>query len=195
MSYRFYDSETGESFPVTETGMVRPTIRYTTVPQNAYYPDDNLTYFFQRVSFSHNFGHALYDDLLPAFAAAKMFNIDPNNTLIGYTGCDLQLGTTPWDGQLKSKLCEENIKFYSKVIFSREAVNTGLHWSKKNFCMKRLIMGHTVSLGLEVIDIHRGIFMRGIRDSALAFLNASKPSTHRILVYIKRAGVSGKGSF
>jgi hypothetical protein len=165
---------------------------------------DDKTWLFALTTFAFNFGHLMIDDVHSALAAMDVFNICPEESHLIYYGCERYVksdfsrtaeSSTSYDldgeGSL-DKLCHQNFKTYSKLVFGQEALDLR-QLDDRNVCFKKLIMGHTNIFRQYVVDKQRAVTMRKGRDMLLNNLGLHHnllPQSLSIIILPKLSGIT-----
>jgi hypothetical protein len=155
-------------------------------------------------SWSFNYGHYFIDNVIPTFAAAKLFNIPFTGTQqIMETNCRLfstleeafsyrkvdynhSLGT--YQTACLGRFDKLWVHFFDNAPIYADALKK----DSKTMCFKRLIAGQGSTFGLKSIDLTRGVILREFRDYVLKRLPmALPPQENLVLVGLRVQGSAG----
>jgi len=140
-------------------------------------------------SWSFNYGHYMIDNVIPAFTAAKVFNIPFVNTQqLIETNCRLF-------STLEPAFSEKKVDYNHSMGTYRQACLRNLDTLWPNFfdhppmyldqlppsnvsvqCFRQLVAGQGSTFGLKSLDLTRAIVLRDFRDFVLNRLNISNPN-------------------
>ena len=116
-----------------------------------------------------NFGHLLFEDILPVVAAADVFDVPLSEVRLLHTGyaaeTDEAREYAEWGGGVtRHRLCIANYALYSKLVLGEAAVDvsTDASWcsSQPMRFMRRLIVGQSAAFSLRTLDLQRGATVR-----------------------------------
>jgi len=179
----------------TTTGSVPDDIRFSKV---------DLT-FLDANSWSFNYGHYLIDNVIPAFMAAKLFNLPFSDSQQLYeTNCRLF-------SILEPAFADRLVTYNRSMGTYRQACLNKLDGMNSHFfdhppryldqmqsesiCFRRLMAGHGSSFGLKSVDLSRALFLRAFRDFVVARLTTTGPvmpsQENLVLVGLRTVGSAG----
>lgn len=171
------------------------------VPSDYEYSPIELT-FLDANSWSFNYGHYLIDNVLPAFMAAKLFNLKFTGTQqLFETSCRLF-------SILEPAFADRIISYNHSMGSHRQGCLTRLNgmyhhffdnpplylddYADKNICYKKLMVGQGSTFGLKSIDLSRALFLRDFRDFVLDRISHTMPPQEDlILVGLRTVGSAG----
>ena len=165
---------------------------------------DNKTWFFTLASYSFNFAHVLMDEIFSVIGAMNIFNIPQQDVVLLYDGCQSHHDKVnlldknnphghPYDFEKPTvQICQDNMKYYSKLVFNQEAIDLETIFnSKRNICFKKFIIGQGYVLSSGFVDKQRPVVLRQGRDmilNNLGYKNLLKPKKLSIIVLPKKRG-------
>lgn len=163
--------------------------------------DASSTFLLNENSHSDNFGHILFDDLIPGLQALSVFNFPlDSGLLLSLSAC---VETTPhyapyqnnpYENKPRRDVCLENYRTYAPAVLGREMVDVRKEWKGKTICMRNLIAGFSSAFSLGTLDMERAPSLRWARDRIAKSLGLSRlprPQTQRVLVLSKKPGFQG----
>eukprot|EP01038_Epipyxis_sp_PR26KG_P006909 gene6909-9461_t len=182
-------------------GLTMPiSVVYYEVPSN-YIPHPSKITFLDAPSWSYNYGHYINDNVIPAFTAAKIFNLPFEGTQqLIETNC--RLFTTLEEG-FSARLVDYNHSMgtYRQACLAKF---DGLHhyffdnrplyvdqMQSSQICFKNLIGGHGAAFGLRSLDLTRAIILRDFRDHVLKRIPEGPKLENLILVGLRTVGTAG----
>jgi hypothetical protein len=175
------------------------------IPSDYSFTDSTIS-FLDANSFSFNYGHYLIDNVITAFAAAKIFNVPFVDTQqVFETNCvrfanlddayTNRLITFNRSMGTYRQACLEKLDGMYSHFFDYPPIY--IDQSKgKNMCFRRLMVGQGSTFGLKSVDLSRPIYMREFRDFVLRRIYAQKhisppPQENMILVGLRTVGAAG----
>lgn len=188
----------------------RSTLPIQTVVSNAGIPKEYQYHSVKNVfldanSWTFNYGHYLNDNVLPAYFAARIFNIEFNSIQqLFETNCRL-FETLPANfadrlvdynrsmGTYR-QACLNKLDGMYHYFFEHTPIYVDL-LSTTNVCFKQLVGGHGSTFGLKSVENTRGIIVRELRDYILNnklpkdLLNSKQEDL--ILVGLRTVGTAG----
>jgi hypothetical protein len=149
-----------------------------------------------------NWAHLMLDTLLPAYAAAEIFDDDVEDVqIVSLNNCSTfehQPGLAhkagqriPGTGMTLQEACEANMARWVPELFRHDVLMAS---PSKDVCFRSLIMGHSHSLGLGYWFPHRGVAARRARQRIYSSSDISevrKFDRHHIVVLTKKAQWTG----
>lgn len=182
------------------------TMKVGSVPKENEFSAIDLT-FLDANSWSFNYGHYLIDNTIPNFMAAKIFNLEYENTQqLFETNC--RQFTT-----LEAAFSDRIVTYNRSMGTYRQACLAKLdgmyhHFynnkplyldeiSSKTLCFKKLMVGQGSTFGLKSIDLSRGYFLREFRNYVLNRILKNSPhlklppQEDLILVGLRTVGAAG----
>lgn len=171
------------------------------IPKDYEFSDVDLT-MLDANSWSFNYGHYLIDNVIPAFMAARLFNLPFNGAQqLFETSCRLF-------SILEPAFADRILSYNHSMGTHRQACLTRLNtmwphffdkpplylddFQGKTVCYKKLMTGHGSTYGLKSIDLSRALFLREFRDFTLNRIPMSMPPQEDlILVGLRTVGSAG----
>jgi hypothetical protein len=149
-----------------------------------------------------NWAHLMLDTLLPAYAAAELFDDDVNDVqIVSLNSCSTfaeQSGLAhkagrriPDTGMTLREACEANVARWVPELFRHDILMAS---PSNDVCFRSLVMGHSHSLGLGYWFPHRGVAARHARQriySSLSIPDLRTFDRHHIVVLIKESQWTG----
>jgi hypothetical protein len=171
------------------------------IPLNFKYHHVRLM-FLDANSWSYNYGHYLNDNVIPTFAAAKVFNVP-------FEGSQQMLET--YCGQfstLEAGFADKVVDYNRSMGSYRQACLAKFEGLWKFFydhppiyldkmqttevCFEKLIGGQGAAFGLRSLDLTRAVILREFRDFVIKKLNPPPPPQENlILVALRTVGTAG----
>jgi len=149
-----------------------------------------------------NWAHLMLDTLLPAYAAAELFDDDIDDVqIVSLNSCstfDQQPDIAhkagkriPGTGMTLREACEANVARWVPELFRHDILMAS---PNKDVCFRSLVMGHSHSLGLGYWFPHRGVAARHARQriySSLGIPDLRAFEKHHIIVLSKKMQWTG----
>lgn len=161
----------------------------------------NETFLLNANSHSDNFGHVLFDDLIPALTALALLDLPlDNGRLLSQYGCRRPMpsydpdGDNPYVHRPRKDVCLENFALYTPLVLGRPMVDLEREWKGQTVCMKRLVASHSSVFSLRSLDVQRGTSLRHARDfivEKLGLTAMNRPAFHDVMVLVKKPGFLG----
>lgn len=171
------------------------------IPGDFKFSDMNIT-FLDANSWSFNYGHYLLDNVIPTFAASKIFNLP-------YLGVQQLFETNcRLFSTLEPSFSDRIVTYNHSMGSYREACLAKLDtmWAhffdrpplyidnlkSTSLCFKKLIGGQGSTFGLKSIDLSRAVIFREFRDYVLKRIKKKfPPQEDLILVGLRTVGSAG----
>lgn len=158
-------------------------------------------------SWSYNYGHYINDNVIPAFSAAKVFNLPFDNVQQVFETKCRQFSTLEHGFHSKivdynhsmgtyQQACLEKVEGLRHHFFNRppmyldELKNNG----SPGVCFRQLMAGHGKCYSLSGLDLSKGIILREFRDYVISRLPQKPPPQENIILVAKRTVGTAGGS-
>lgn len=182
---------------------------YGSIPEEYSFSKTDLT-FLDANSWSFNYGHYLIDNVIPAFMASKLFNLQFDGSQQLYeTTCRLfsilepafsdRIVTYNRSMGTYQQACLAKLNGMNHYFFNNQPMYLD-QLQNNNICFKKLIVGHGSTFGLKSIDLSRAYFLKEFRDYVIQRIITQEkqdmpPQENLILIGLRTVGSAGSYRF
>ena len=172
----------------TQQGLWKPRVVASARPPELPFAPDDRVYFYDELSYAENYGHLLIDNILAAYAAAEVLDVDAGDIqLVGALSCANMHDKGLVIAKMRAEdRCALNLAAWSEALLTYRYLEPPY---ATDFCFRQLVVGYAPSFALSSAYAHRAATARAARLQAHARLGvpSSVPiEAHRVLVLLKR---------